>query len=408
MDIRAFTRQDLPKSKGILLYGAGAWGKLVLETLQSWMDEDIDKKIPIVFIDRLRPDFAGGGVKVIKRQDIQKFDDYDILICAPSAHREILADLRSEFDDERMAHVFDISRIVEEPAPRTYVNMHDWQSGKILLEKYNFYKNRETLSMEPGRMILPFVGISVTERCSLNCDKCIALVPEYTTPSDFKFEDYRFVLEQLIGAVDVILELGFVGGEVFMNPEFYKYVEWAVNEEKIRTISILTNATIIPNKQMIGLLKHEKVVFGIDDYGTISAKKDELIKLAEREQIKYYVLKNEYWQDIGTLSRNNYSEEKKDAIFKNCSFKDCCLFMNGKVYRCQHEAHLDNLEICSAEEGDCLDLRTKRDIGEIREKLIKLMKKDKALAACDFCRDITSQMYKIPVAEQRAREKRTK
>lgn len=61
MDIRAFTRQDLPKSKGILLYGAGAWGKLVLETLQSWMDEDIDKKIPIVFIDRLRPDFAGGG-----------------------------------------------------------------------------------------------------------------------------------------------------------------------------------------------------------------------------------------------------------------------------------------------------------------------------------------------------------
>lgn len=102
-------------------------------------------------------------------------------------------------------------------------------------------------------------------------------------------------------------------------------------------------------------------------------------------------------------SRKSYSDEKRNEIFRNCSFKDCCLFMNGKIYRCQHEAHLDNLGICIPAEGDYLDFRIESAIEDSREKLVKLMKKNEALDACDFCNDITLQMYKIPVAEQKAR-----
>lgn len=58
------------------------------------------------------------------------------------------------------------------------------------------------------------------------------MVPYYEKPRNFYFEDLQPALERLINTVDKILELGLVGGEVFMNPEFYKYVEWAVNEEK--------------------------------------------------------------------------------------------------------------------------------------------------------------------------------
>ncbi len=35
MKIKKYTLQELKNAKGILLYGAGAWGKLVLETLQT-------------------------------------------------------------------------------------------------------------------------------------------------------------------------------------------------------------------------------------------------------------------------------------------------------------------------------------------------------------------------------------
>lgn len=405
MDIYAFTKANLKDSKGILLYGAGGWGKIVLETLQSWIEKDeqmVNKNIPIIFIDRLKTSFE--GIKVIKREEIKEYKDYDILLCAPSAYKEIITDLRNEFDEERMRHVFDIDKIVEKPEPRTYVTTQDCQSGEMLLEKYNFYKNRETLSTELGEVVLPFLAISVTERCSLNCDKCIALVPYYKNPRNFMFEDCRPALDRLINAVDKILELSFVGGEVFMNPEFYKWVEWAVNKTKIKTISIITNSTIIPDEQIIELLKHEKVVFGIDDYGSLSTKKEELIALAEREQIKYFIFLNEYWQDIGTLTRKNYSEQKKNAIFMNCSFKDCCLFLNGKIYRCQHEAHLDNLGVCVSSEEDCLDMRIERNCEELKEKLVKLMKKDRALDACDFCNDITASIRRIPVAEQRIRK----
>lgn len=129
----------------------------MLETLQSIISKDEilkSKNIPIMFIDRLK--MSCQDIGVIRKADISKFSDYDILICAPSAYKEIVSDLKELIGQERMQHVFGISEILKNPSPMTHVNMHDWLSGEVLLEKYNFYKNRETLSVKKGGMVLPF------------------------------------------------------------------------------------------------------------------------------------------------------------------------------------------------------------------------------------------------------------
>lgn len=407
MEIREFSKEILLHSKGMLLYGAGAWGKLVLETLQSWIEDNEElesKNIPILFIDRLKQNSGFDNIKVINKTEIIKYPEYDILVCAPSAHMDIIRNLQKLREDGLM-HVFGISEILKNPTPKTYVNVHDCLSGELLLEKYEYYRARgnQNTQNELPEVVVPFFGVSVTERCSLNCEKCIALVPHYTHPVNYNFEKMKPALGQLVDAVDKILELGFVGGEVFMNKEFYKYLEWAVNEPKIRSITVLTNATLMPDQRTLELLKNKKVAFGIDDYGSLSSKKNELINLAEREDIKYYILYNECWQDIGTLTRKNYSMERRNAIFRSCSFKDCNLFINGKYYRCQHEAHLANLGICDCTDEDCLDLAAEKNVNEIRRRLVALMTKTESLEACDFCNDITQHMFPIPVAKQKIR-----
>ncbi len=398
MKIKKYTLQELKNAKGILLYGAGAWGKLVLETLQTDVlnggDRSID--VPILFIDRMKT-----GTGIIKKEEIRNYPDYDILICAPSAYDEIVNELYV-LNDGNMDHVYEISEILKSPKPKTFVNVHDRLCGELLLEKYDYYKNRSNTVNDSESMVLPFLGISVTERCSLNCEKCIALMPYYQKPNNFCFMHNLPALERLVKSVDKILEVGFLGGEVFMHNGFAEFLEWAINQEKIKSITVLTNSTIIPNKKEIELLKNDKVIFGIDDYGNLSLKMEELIEIAKAEQIKYYVLSNEDWQDLGDTTRNNYSEEKRNKIFNNCSFKDCHLFLNGKLYRCQRQAHLTNLGFCESIQDDYVDYTIEKGADEFREDLKKLLQERKyALAACDFCKDITMHINRIPAAEQR-------
>lgn len=191
-----------------------------------------------------------------------------------------------------------------------------------------------------------------------------------------------------------------------MNKDFVEFLEWAIKQKKIKSINVLTNSTIIPNQRELELFKNnDKVILGIDDYGSLSLKLEELIDIAKAEQIKYYVLSNTDWQDLGDTTRNNYSDEKRNKIFNNCSFKDCHLFLNGKLYRCQRQAHLTNLGICEDRPEDYIDFTANKETDEFRYELTDLLaKRESALTACDYCNDITMQVRKIPAAKQCSRK----
>ncbi len=396
MKIKTFKLKQLDSTKGILLYGAGAWGKLVFETLQTY----VSAGVPILFIDRMKT-----GTGIIKKEEIRNYPDYDILICAPSAYHEIVNELYM-LNGGNLEHVYEISEILKSPKPKTFVNVLDRLCGELLVEKYDYYINRSSAMNDSEGMVLPFLGISVTERCSLNCEKCIALMPYYQKPKNSCFADNLPALERLISSVDKILEVGFVGGEVFMNKDFVEFLEWAINQKKIKSISVLTNSTIIPNQREIELFKNnDKLILGIDDYGSLSLKLEELIDIAKAERIKYYILSNPDWQDLGGTERNNYSDEKRNKIFNNCSFKDCHLFLNGKLYRCQRQAHLINLGICEDKPEDYIDFTVDKETDKFRYELTDLLaKREAALTACDYCNDITMQVNKIPAAKQCSRK----
>ncbi len=393
MKITVYTREIAETAKKpVVIYGAGAWGKLVWTGLRKWGIQ------PLAFADRQKLGTLC-GLEIIDPKELAQYLHCHILICTPSAFREVTDYLGTLGFSE----VFDVSELLRiSDADGSNTNAHDLMPVREKLGKYEFFKRRSLGEMQEELQI-PFLSLSVTERCSLKCIGCLAMVTRYEHPVDGKFDRDILALRRLTKMVGSIMEVGFVGGEVFMNPEFHRYLAWTINEDKVWGISVLTNGTILPDSKILELLKHPKVRLGIDDYGISSRKLDSLIAMAEREKIAYYIVKHQSWLDMGEPAYRGYDEKLKEDIFNHCSWKDCLLFLHGRLYRCQYGAHMVNLGLCSDANEDYVDFGPgEESADELSRRTRFLLSRTAPLRACGYCNDSRSAA-RISVAVQQAK-----
>lgn len=372
--------------ENVIIYGAGVWGKIVCETLEAW------NIVPVYFVDR----FKQGkylGIEVISKEELKKYLSYDVLIAAPSAYDEICAILEG-LGFQKAYHVIGI---LKEARIKTFQNLQDKLPADKLADIYSFYMQRSSGCNQ--KLMIPQISFSVTEACTLKCEKCNALMPFYKRPQTFQFEQYLPAMKRMLETVDEIMEVAFIGGEAFLNKELYKYLDWAIQSEKIISILMVTNATIMPDKKTIESLKNDKCVLCLDNYGSVSKKLKELEEMAIREKITYYILNNEYWYDFGGINHKNYTYEERKKVFENCPMRDCNFFIKGRLYRCQPGGNLVNLGFCEENPKDYVDFNYDSSIETLRKEVMQLISGKEPLAACDFCNDLECSGT-IPVAVQ--------
>lgn len=390
MEVLDYTREQLEKSNGIIIYGAGVWGKIVYETLQNW------NITPQYFVDRFKcqspNSHVPGQLPVLSPEEISAYLGHDVLICAPSAFEEV----RTILEKKGFQKVYHVESLLKEAKPKTFENLQDRLPADKLSEIYSYYMYRSERC--GGRLIIPQMSFSVSEACSLNCRKCNALMPYYHKPKIFSFEQYLPEMNRMLDIVDEIMEVGFIGGEAFLNRELYKYLDWAVGSEKIASVLIVTNSTIMPDERTIKSMKNDKVFLCLDNYGILSSRLKDLEEMAIKEKINYYILNNDYWYDFGGTEQKNYTMEQRTKVFYNCPMRDCHFFLKGNLYRCQIAGSLSNLGYYSGE-GDCIDFNWQISRDDFREKLSYLLTRREPLMACDFCNDMECAKP-IPVAVQ--------
>ena len=391
MEVLDFTKERFAACEGVIIYGAGVWGKIVFETLEDWGEKTI------LFVDR----FKKGeylGQPIIQIDMLKDLLNYDVLICAPSAFEDVCINLK----DVGFKRIFHVSSVLRNANIKTHTNWQDRMPPEKLLEIYTYYKDR--IDKRLDRLVIPQLSFSITEACTLKCEKCNALMPYYKNPRTFKYTEYLEAMNRLLDVVDEIYEVGFIGGEAFINGELDKYIEWAVQSDKIDSVLVVTNATIIPEQRVIDSLKHEKVFLCLDDYGNLSKAIKQLEKIAIAENINYYILKDSYWYDFGGVHKKNYSEYQLQEIFNKCSIRDCNFFLKGKFYRCQYSGNLINLGLCQADE-DSVDFNIHIEREKLREKVGRLITQKGPLESCEFCNNIERSSI-IPVAMQLSDKKR--
>lgn len=390
--LKVFDKNSVNRNEKVIIYGAAMYGDLAFNALR-------ELGIAVyAFCDRVQAGKELYGILIISPEQLAMNLDAHVLICATKGFQGI----KNYLEEINWENYYEITNLLE------YVNydkLDDYckcLSKEEIVSKYRFYI--DDIHQSGDRIDLSFVALSITERCSLKCEKCSVLVPYYKCPLDEKKETILGSFEKFLCCVDSIAELQIGGGEPFMHTQLNDILKWCVKQQKIKEISIFTNSTIIPNKELVETLKNNKIKLLLDDYGALSKNLNTIIDLCNRSNIRYLIQKFSRWDDLGDFSDKSYSEEAVEKLFRYCSFGNVISFMKGKLYRCTTAARIADLELVPDDKNDYVDFNVD-DCGiEIwRNKINQLLYEKKYHMGCKKCNGISTNKMGIPVAKQMKR-----
>ncbi|MEG0961766.1 MAG: radical SAM protein [Lachnospiraceae bacterium] len=282
-------------------------------------------------------------------------------------------------------------------------------SRQALLHRYEFDGVREkALAQHNDTFILRQIVVTVTEKCTLKCKNCIQFMPKFKEP---KHADKDIVIEsvkRLTEMVTYIQDVSILGGEPLMYPYLVQICEEVGKlklKGKVKFISILSNATLIPREELLKVMKKYNITMILSDYGILSAKMQEIQVLCTKAGVEwryaYSKGKNEekiqQWFEIGALEKQNLTLEAKKLKFANCNnVYDCNMIYKGRYYLCSTAAFLTGLGILDISEDSFDLLRNDIPFDKLTHNYLQFMKNEKVIEACNYC----NMHGEVPVAEQ--------
>ncbi len=282
-----------------------------------------------------------------------------------------------------------------------------WYPGSLLLRDFDVYQYQFSAPQDfveyavstclfcqdnylsQDKLFLRSVDLIITERCSLKCRDCSNLMQYYRKPVDCDINELMLSIESFCGIVDEVNEFRVIGGEPFMNKDFYLIMKRLIDEPKARKIVVYTNGTIVPRQEQVELLKSKKVLFIITDYGALSKKLDGLISALKQNKIAYYAQKVRGWTDCAKIIEHRRSMEGQKEVFKNCCAKNTFTLSDGKLFRCPFSANSDRLRAVTDYEGDYINIlqlaHKEKDLQVAKNKIRAFLTEKEFLRVCDYC-----------------------
>ena len=373
----------------IILYGAAMYGELAYNALCS-----IGKPV-YAFCDRVQAGKSFCGYPVLAPEEVKKYPEAYILVCATKGFAGIVHYLES-IGHTKYYEISDLLSYVQYEKLPPYCRALPING---LIEKYRFYLPEYALEASE-QLHLSFVALSITERCTLRCKKCSVLVPYYMKPRDDAYCEVIQPFQRFLSCIESIAELQIGGGEPFVHRELREILAWCIQQEKIKEISIFTNSTILPDAELTDTIAHPKVKLLLDDYGSLSKRLPDLIRLCDAHHIRYLIQKFEHWDDLGDYQEKKETEDQVIEKFHYCSFGNVMSFMKGKLYRCTTAARIADLQMVEDDPTDYIDFNCEKNISCWRNDIIQLITDKKYHLGCRHCNGISTNRLGIPVAEQ--------
>tara|TARA_B100001123_G_C15179799_1_gene974914 strand:- start:45 stop:1271 length:1227 start_codon:yes stop_codon:yes gene_type:complete len=269
------------------------------------------------------------------------------------------------------------------------------------IEVYNNYCFKDEYAAS-GILNIKSLDVQITERCSLKCTNCSNLMQYYERPVNEDNEIMFSALDRFIDCIDKIYEFRVLGGDPFMNKEMYKVINKLVTYQKVEKVIIYTNGKIVPKGPNLECLKNKKVILDITNYGSLSIKHDEIVKVCEENNILYSATFPKFWQDCGrVLPFQKRTEEEKKRKFSDCCNSDILSLLKGKIYRCPFSANAENLNAIPLNKEDHIDLNDlKISKQELKNKIKDLVYNKEYITACSYCNGRDYTVGKIKAGEQ--------
>jgi organic radical activating enzyme len=268
-----------------------------------------------------------------------------------------------------------------------FLNSNDKKKfyNRFLLEELiNFYDKKE--------INIPQIEFDITSRCTLRCKNCFNLMPYFKQKDhiDDKFDEFKIELDNLLSGVNSITKLNFLGGEPLINKNLAKMIEYSAQKTNIGIIEIITNGTLIPNQELINVLKRHntKVYFYISNYSNNAElksilKHDKIIETLKLNNIKYQLPTSMPWFEEIPLERKKRTLKQTKEMFRSCYKNPCVCIFNGKIHVCARSSSGYELGMVEIGNSDFIDLRTVKE-KDLSKKLIAFYSKD-CFDICKYC-----------------------
>lgn len=263
--------------------------------------------------------------------------------------------------------------------------------------------------------------ICVTERCTLRCKKCAHGC--YAVPidmADMPIDSVKYSADCFFSHIDYIDKFHLIGGEPFLYCDLAEAIAYIGDKylQKIQTLCITTNGTVLPNEDVLMACKKYHVKILISNYAYSMPKLEKiyskLVRILNEHGIDYVLGDvDKSWTDYGfdhvdrgMLRAEIDSQEarkKLSKVFSNCK-TPCREIRGNRLYYCvQARACAENLGF-SCGQDDYLDLSKLDSSYEGKKQLIDFemgnLKKG-YLDMCNYCHGAERFHYIIPAAEQK-------
>jgi hypothetical protein len=329
---------------------------------------------------------------VVSADRIEEFSEELFIIASLTGFEEIASFL----DKHEIKDVYDAYELLN-------TEFNNGNLSEYAKEQHDYlYRYKEVINKfySKNKLIITACELVVTERCTLKCRDCANLMQYYKKPEDIPYDSIVSAFDNFMDTIDLLIELRIIGGELFLYKDLKKILERYIEDEKIRNISLPTNGTIIPNEEILKIIKNDKVRVHISNYGINNYLIQDLVSELNKRNIHYYLHDYTYWFNFGDLIKRNYSNDQLTSIFSTCKTSHCHTLYRGKFYLCPRSAHCTRLKITEDDETENVDFREIGSALKKRCELKRLLSDTKCIKACAYCNGFNPLSEKIPAAVQ--------
>lgn len=385
-------------SDNLVIYGAGFQGLLAAYLLDQqgikalcFGDQDVKKQGTTYY-----------GLPVYSPEEMKQKYPEAVPIVTPYNLRPAFEYVKDELGYKNAVTPFSIFLEFESDEFDHLQEIPDWyHPASLPFHMDMFY--RKCLNLHTNESFLS-LDVCVSEVCNLRCKNCTSLMPCYPKPRHFKLEDVlRDITTILSGRKfhHVIIE----GGETFLWKPLPQLLDTLCKLTNLMEVIVITNGTVFPSEELLNTLRNKKIEVQISDYGAMS-KKDELIPILEKNNIKYWLFLQK-WYELSAFYKNEISGEALEHVTKGC----CKLggngdpyLIDGQMFRCPIQGHLHRLGIFQSGSADYVDLRQDDSI-KMQKEISEFINVKKSVRIVKLCRHCNGRGYagvEVPPAQQLA------
>lgn len=260
--------------------------------------------------------------------------------------------------------------------------------------------------IEEEKIILA-LSVSVTNRCTLNCNYCVQCTDEVKTKGifyDMNLDSLKKYVKHILKEVCYIHQFTLTGGEVLLCKELSEMLDYLSQQPQIGYVKILTTATVLLSDSLIEKLKNPKFIVWVDMYGEekgipilLQTNLKLNIEKLVQNKILYHIIdnRNGTWYDLGDKRKREDTKENEKKN-KECMFRTCLLLSaKGNLSWCARNVFCLEYGLIPKDKRDYCDLSDEQDCLRVKE-ILQLS----YLHGCEYCNG-TNEKNMVIAGEQK-------